>query len=212
MPVKKKRAVREKAANLFEAGITPPPELNSDREVAQAAATVLGEVADEEVTIGGRTIKVIELKWGAERQWNPIIGDYLEFLLGAWLSGPEQFAKALSVAVGESPNDLTRLAVIALGFYFKDDPAFIPYDGATREQQIEAWLNENATFKELIELIRAQMERNAVSDSLGKLWGKGVLSAKLAEVLSTTPLPPGQTSTPSSNGSASATSSSPPTS
>ncbi|MFN7000410.1 MAG: HAD-IC family P-type ATPase, partial [Elioraea tepidiphila] len=77
-----------------------------------------------------------------------------------------QFGKALSVAIAESDEDLTALALIIL----------TAYDDAINED----WLNRHAHFHEVIELVKAQMEKNKVADSLGKLWGNGVLSAKLA--------------------------------
>lgn len=195
-----KRKQAPAAPNLLEAGLAPTPELRTEREVQGAINEALEgrEASDVVVRVGDRPFTITFLPYGVERRWNKIIGPYLQFLLGAWLEGGEAFAKALSVAIAESDEDLTALALIIL----------TAYDDTINED----WLNRHAHFHEVIDLVKAQMEKNKVADSLGKLWGNGVLSAKLAEALTTTMPHAGLASTPSSSAPASATSSTPPTS
>lgn len=185
--------------NVFEAGIAPAPELKTDAQVQGAINHALeGPTASEgmEVRVGNRPFIITFLPYGVERQMNRIIGPYLQFLLGAWLEGGEAFAKALSVAIAESDEDLTELALVILRAY--------------DESINEDWLNRQARFHEVMDLIKAQLEVNKVADSLGKLWGNGVLSAGLAEALTITTPPAGPTSTRSSSAPVSATSSTPP--
>lgn len=188
------------ASSVLETALTRPQEIATEGQLQAAINEAIegAEASDTTLAIGDRTITITHLPYGVERRWNKIIGPYLQFLIGAWLQGPEEFAKALSVAVAESDEDLTALALIILQGYDK--------------RIDEDWLNTNATFEQVLELVKAQIEKNKVADVLGKLWGNGVLSAKLAEALFTTMPQTGPASMPSSSDSASATSSTPPSS
>lgn len=197
----KKRKTRQPTdKSILDTALTPGQPITNEGQLAGAIAEAVegAEASTTVVTVGQMAITITHLPYGVERKWNKIIGPYLQFLIGAWLDGPEEFAKALSVAVAESDEDLTALALIILTAYNPDIT--------------EDWLNQHGTFEQVLELIKAQIEKNKVADTLGKLWGRGVLSAKLAEALSISSPPTTPASTQPSSASASATSSTPPSS
>jgi hypothetical protein len=185
--------------SILDAMVEPPKPITTDEELGAAINEALegAEASIDKVTIGGREITITHLPYGTERHMKRLIGPYLKFLLEAWLAGEDAFAAALTAAIVESDEDLTELAVVILQAY---DPNLD-----------EAWLNYNASLAEVIELVKAQVRKNKVADTLGKLWGRGVLSARMVEALNISKPPSGPTSTPSSSASASDTSSTPPT-
>jgi hypothetical protein len=185
--------------SILDAMVEPPRPIETEEELSSAINEALEgkEASIDKVTVGGREIVITHLPYGVERHMKRLIGPYLKFLLEAWFAGEEAFAAALTAAIVESDEDLTELAVIILRAY---DPNLD-----------EHWLNYHATLAEVVELVKAQVRKNKVADTLGKLWGRGVLSARLVEALNITRPPSGPASTPSSSASASDTSSTPPT-
>lgn len=197
---KKRHKSDHRSESILDAMVEPAPPIETDSELAAAIGEALegASASSDRVVIGGRTITITHLPYGVERHMKRLVGPYLRFLLEAWMAGEDAFADALTAAIVESDADLTELALLILQAY---DP-----------ELNESWLNYNATLDEVIELVKAQVKKNKVADTLGKLWGRGVLSARLVEALNITRSPSGQGSTPSSSASASDTSSTPPTS
>lgn len=196
---RKAQAPTSTPGSILDAMMEPPKPITDDFELEAAVNEALegGAASIDKVTVGGREITITHLPYGTERHMKRLIGPYLKFLLEAWLAGEDAFAAALTAAIVESDEDLTELAVIILQAYDRE--------------LTEEWLNYNATLAEVIELVKAQVRKNKVADTLGKLWGRGVLSARLVEALNITRSPSGPNSMPSSSASASGTSSTPPT-
>lgn len=190
----------KKQRTLIEAIHEAPAERLSVREAEAASAEAVEgpDTRSDTVSVGGRAWPITFLPWGPERRFVRIIGPYLRFLTDAWIAGGDTWLACLTAAIVESETDLTELALIILQHY-----------DATID---EAWLNENAHMEELIELVSVQLDKNRLADSLGKLWGRGVLPQSLTSEL--TPSTP-QTmpdSMPPSSDSASDTSSTRPSS
>ena len=194
------KSKKNKDRTLIEAIHEEPASSMSASEAAMAASEAMegASASPDTVSVGGRTWPVTFLPWGPERKFMRIIGPYLRFLTDAWIAGGETWLACLTAAIVESEHDMTELALIILQHH---DPAID-----------EAWLNDNAHCEELIELVSLQLDKNRVADTLGKLWGRGVLPQSLSDELTPSTPPTTPDSTPPANDSASDTSSTPPSS
>lgn len=176
------------AGTIISETMTPAPELPANKVDQIARETFHPEATKETVTIGGREFKVVMLPWGVEGQMLDIIAPYLRLLVDA--AAVEQFEGVLGALLIEARHDLNALAIMILSHQWKKEPEFQPDAGEhpqTTAQKIDAWLAENAHFSEIAELVLAQVKRNKVADSLGKLWAPNVLGVKILRVLNTLP-------------------------
>lgn len=185
---------------LIEAIRQDPNDSMTGTEAAMASAEAMegAGASPDTVSVGGRTWPVTFLPWGPERRFMRIIGPYLRFLTDAWIAGGDTWLACLTAAIVESEHDMTELSLIILQYH---DPSID-----------EAWLNDNARCEELIELVSVQLDKNRVADTLGKLWGRGVLPQSLSDELTPSTPPTMPDSTPLANDSASDMGSTPPSS
>lgn len=144
----------------------------------------------ESVDVGGIAFPVRFLTWKYERHWTRILAPMMRFLLEAASVG--KFEEALVALLSESDADLSRMAAWVLlpqVDVIADLPAAPEQATGTPDEvmvgRIEEWLGEHARMEELVDVVTAQVRKNKVSDSLGKLWGPGVLSVKTLRGLNT---------------------------
>ncbi len=158
-----------KVDGLVEEAITPSADTMPDEAIRQVAAEITDSAAVAEfVTVGGREFPVQFLVWKQERQFMKVIAPILRYLITAATLG--EFEAAFGALLTESDGDLTKLALVVL---------------QTHDATIdETWLDEHARMDELIELVTQQVRKDKVIDTLGKLWGPGVLAVKTLEGLS----------------------------
>lgn len=141
-------------------------------------------LAREFVTVGGREVAIAMLPWGVEEQLLDIIAPYLRLLIDA--AAVSQFEEVLQSLLIEARHDLHKLAVLILVHHWKHEPAFAA-DEQTSADKVSAWLRDNAHFAELAELVLAQVQKNKVADSLGKLWSPAVLGVRILRILNSLP-------------------------
>jgi hypothetical protein len=209
----------KKSPSLIDEANTPPREHLSDDEVELALEEALDPSSTQEtLSLGGIGIQVRFLSYRYERQMLRIIAPYLRVLTDAAMVGA--FEDVLAACLIEAEVDLWKLVVIILRPQVESLPDLpeapeLPAGKAyTPEQrlcaQIGEWVDENAHFDEMAELVKAQIVKNKLGSSLGKLWAPGVLGVGLLKLLNTLPSHITQALQLQSTASASATASSRP--
>lgn len=175
---------------ITEAAAPARPDL-TDAEIAAASQEAADPAASRDVVhIGGRDIRVTFLTWKYENEMLRIISTYLRILLDAAIDA-EALEEVIGALLVAATADLENVAVIILRHHLKNDPAFAPRpaDGdtpaVTTDDLIREWLGEEAHFDQLVTLIRAQIAKNKLGDSLGKLWQPAVLGVRTLKVLGT---------------------------
>lgn len=176
----------------------PPEELKDDGAIASVANRVVDpESTTEFVLIGGRRVAIVFLMWKTERRMLEIIAPYLKTLTDSAMIGA--FDEMLASLLVEAHYDLTRLACLILEPQFKDLEEFKPQPAIANDagevvvparstlRVIEDWLDDNARFEEIADLVLRQTKMNKMADSLGKLWAPAALSARVLRVLNTLP-------------------------
>jgi len=112
-----------------------------------------------------------------------IIAPYLSYCLeGAAAGVLDEMIKSLLVS---AHRDLTKLAILILTPQMSKLGLEPEADDAKRAEMLETWLEENAHFSEIADLVIKQIRLNKVADSLGKLWAPGALGLKALKMLST---------------------------
>lgn len=173
--------------------VKEPADNLTDGQVAQIALEVANpEETIDKITIGGKTVQIRFLTWKYERRMLNIIAPYCRVLIDGASVGA--FEEVLSSLLAEAETDLTRLAIIILSAQAET----IGIDlGEFRDKEskekalavaIESWIDENARFEEICELVKRQIVKNKLADSLGKLWAPGVLAIKTLKIIDSLPL------------------------
>lgn len=162
-----------------------PQPLTDAQVVAATQEAFHPEGTRDVVTVGDREVQVRMLPWGVEQKMLDCIAPYLRLLVDA--TAVSQFDEMLQALLVEARHDLNKLAVIILANQWKAEPGFLADEVGTTEQKVNAWLAENAYFQQIADLVLAQVRKNKVADSLGKLWLPNVLHVRMLKVLDTLP-------------------------
>lgn len=143
------------------------------------------QAAKAEVAVGDRVVKIAMVPWGVEGDMLDIIAPYLRLLVDS--AAVETFEETLAAALVEGRHELNRLAVIILAHHWKDETAFHDEAGKVDAGAINTYLAENAHFHQIADLVLAQVQKNRLADSLGKLWSPGALTVKVLRMINSLP-------------------------
>jgi hypothetical protein len=175
-----------------------PRELTT-AETEKYSADALFDSSDEYVSVGGVRVQIKWLFWEDEIKMLRALAPYQKMLIDAAAIGA--LDETIGALLVEATYDLERLAVMVLRGQMeklgippvdttKNTPTgladLLPEEiEEARLQAIRQWLRTRARFAEIAELVLAQIKRNKLGESLGKLWAPGVLHIKALQILNT---------------------------
>lgn len=177
-----------KQETVLETFIKPPETLNEEGLKQASQEAFDPEASKDFVEIGGKSIQMRLLTWKFERRIVSIVSFYLKTILEA--AQVQMLEDTLGALLVEAPDDLTRIAVIVLSsqpeVIFDALPNLDTPDGKKRlESMLENWLDDNAHFDEIVNLVQTQLKKNNLAASLGKLWTPGSLGVRALKILNT---------------------------